>query len=109
MLHPSVVFWQGSFDKVINQDESCLIMVNFIHRIPQEELREEMQQVLLKNNVKLIVLDTFSRNENTVYEHSHCGVELFGGKYRRIRKSRGFTATQGARRYIEYWEKIENY
>lgn len=107
VLHPSAIFLQGSFDQCISRDETCLIMVNFIHRIPCDELKKEMQRVLLKSNVKLVVLDTFLSNENTVYEYSHCGRELFAGKYKCIRKSRGFAAAQGARRYIEYWEKIE--
>ena len=107
VLHPSVIFLQGSFDNCVSREESCLIMVNFIHRIPYDELKQEMQKVFLKSNVNLVVMDTFSRNENTVYEYSHHGKELFDGKYRCIRRSRGFAAANGARRYIEYWEKIE--
>lgn len=107
LLHPSITFLQGSFDSCRNRDRVCLIMVNFIHMIPKEELREEIRQLLLMNKVELVILDTFSRNKDTEYLYSHCGEELFEGKYRCIRKSKAFAAAHGARRYIEYWEKTE--
>lgn len=107
LLHPSITFLQGSFDRCRNKDGVCLIMINFIHRIPKEELKEEMKSLLLANKVDLVVIDTFSRNENTEYLYSHCGEELFDGKYRRIRKSKAFSAAHGAKRYIEYWERID--
>lgn len=107
LLHPSITFWQGSFDRCINKDGVCLIMINFIHAIPKEELKEEMKRLLLANRVDLVVIDTFSRNKNTEYLYSHCGEELFDGKYRCIRKSKAFPAAHGAKRYIEYWERID--
>lgn len=106
LLHPSMTFVQGSFDKCKNKDRACLIMINFIHTIPKEELKKEMNRLLMTNSVDLVVLDTFSRNKNTEYLYSHCGEELFDGKYRCIRKSKAFPAAHGAKRYIEYWEKI---
>lgn len=108
LLHPSVTFMQGSFDRCVCRDDICLIMVNFIHKIPEDELKEEMQRVLSENRVRLVVLDTFSRNKRTGYIYSHCGEEMFEGKYKCIRRSRAFAAANGARRYVEYWEKIEN-
>lgn len=107
LLHPSIMFLEGSFDRCKNRDGCCLIMVNFIHMIPKEELKKEIGRFLLANKVDLVILDTFSRNKNTEYVYSHCGDELFDGKYKRIRKSRAFAAAHGARRYIEYWERID--
>lgn len=81
-------------------------MVGFIHVISYEELKVEIDEMMKKNNVRLFVIDTFRRNENTEYKYSHNGDELFGGKYRMIKKSRGFVAANNARRYIECWERI---
>lgn len=106
-LHPSITFQRGTFDSCVNRDGVCLIMVNFIHMIPKEELKEKIECLLLSNRVDLIVFDTFSRNKNTEYLYSHCGEELFDGKYRCIKKSKAFTAAHRAKRYIEYWEKID--
>lgn len=107
LLHPSITFQQGSFNSCVNRDRVCLIMINFIHMIPKEELKEEIRSLLLTNRVELVVFDTFQRNRNTEYLYSHCGEELLGEKYRRIRKSKAFAAAHGAKRYIEYWEKID--
>lgn len=107
LLHPSVMFLQGSFERCVSKDDICLIMVNFIHKIPKDELKEEMQRVLSENRVKLVIMDTFSRNKRTCYIYSHSGEDLFDGKYKCIRRSRAFAAANGARRYVEYWEKIE--
>lgn len=105
ILHPSVTFLQGSFDKVRIDGHSCLIMVDFIHRIPEEELKRSISSILLKNEIDLFVFDTFVKNESTEYMYSHRGEYLFGGTYECIRRSKGFAAAHGARRYIEYWEK----
>lgn len=107
LLHPSITFLHGSFSRCRNKARVCLIMVNFIHMIPEEELKKEMKRLLSRNNVDLVILDTFSRNKNTEYFYSHSGEELFDGKYTCIRKSKAFPAAHSAKRYIEYWEKID--
>lgn len=106
ILHPFVEFRTGSFKDVDVGKIDCLIMVNFIHRIPEDKLRHDVQTLIAHNQVKVIVFDTFKNNRNTEYLYSHRGEYLLGDKYRLIRRSRGFGASHGARRYIEYWEKI---
>lgn len=78
-LNPSTTFLKGSFEKCINKDHVCLIMMNFIHTIPEEKLKAEVQYLLLKNNVSLVIMDTFKRNKNTEYVYSHKGEYLLGG------------------------------
>ena len=64
-----------------------------------------MEKILTTGGIDLIVFDTFVRHENTVYKYSHIGERFLGNQYQRVKKSKGFAAAQGARRYIEYWEK----
>lgn len=105
-LHPSCTMILGSFDKVCVGKIDCLIMVNFLHLISEDELRDAMKTLLKRNCVELIVFDTLQGIEGTDYLHSHKGEYFLGEKYRRIKKSKGFIAAQGARRYIEYWELV---
>ena len=107
LLHPFVKFVNGSFCNVQEERIDCLIMVDFIHKIPEDNLRNEILNLFKRNmKVDLIVFDTFRNNQDTEYLYSHKGEYLFDGKYRLLRRSRGFRASHGARRYIEYWEKI---
>lgn len=106
VLHPFIEFMNGSFEDVNLKKIDCLIMVNFIHTIPQEELINKMQILLAKAQIDLIVFDTFKNSRGTEYLYSHKGEDLFGGKYKLHRRSRGFAAAHGARRYIEYWKRI---
>lgn len=104
-LHPFVKFYKGSFDSVSVGKIDCLIMVNFIHQISEDILADRVQALLKKSQVELVVFDTFENNQGTEYLYSHRGEYLLQGKYRLLRRSRGFSAAHGARRYIEYWEK----
>ena len=52
----------------------------------------------------MFVLDTFRNNEGTEYKYSHDGNFLFNGMYKLLKRSHGFAASNGARRYIEYWK-----
>ena len=109
VLHPSVNFAIGSMKNIkIDENLDVVIMVNFIHRIPTKELKECIENMIVKNKVKMFVIDVFCRNEGTCYEYSHDGKVLFGPNYKRIRKSKCFEAAEGAVRYIEYWERVEN-
>lgn len=103
-LHPRVRFCKGTFDDIACGDINCLIMVNFIHLIPCDRLKSEIDAVLKKNRVKMFVLDSFKNNEGTEYVYSHNGEYLFGGKYKLVRRSKGFVCAHGAQRYIEYWQ-----
>lgn len=107
ILHPSVEFCQGSFRDIAicASGGNCLIMVDFIHTISEEDLKAKIENVINTGKIDLVVFDTFAKYENTVYQYSHRGEYLLGNGYRCIRKSKGFAAAQGARRYIEYWEK----
>lgn len=105
ILHPTIDFIEGSFDSVRVGKIGCLIMVNFLHRISEEDLLKEMRALLERNTVDLIVFDSFTGHEAASWV-SHNGDILFDGKYKLIRKSRGFATVHGIRRHIEYWEKI---
>lgn len=106
-LHPNVIFQEGSFDKVSVRGEiDCLIMINFIHNIPELTLRMEIQNLLKKNTVKLFVFDTFNKTDDSLYRYSHKGEYLLGENYKLVKKSKGFLAANRTRRYVEYWEKV---
>lgn len=103
LLYPKVQFCKGSFSDIAHGEINCLIMINFIHMIPHDRLKKEIDAVLKKNRVRMFVLDTFSENEGTEYEYSHDGKYLFDGKYKLARRSEGIACAHGAKRYIEYW------
>lgn len=105
IMNPNVKFKVGTFSDVNCGHIDALIMVNFIHSISPDLLRAQITSLLSKNNVKMFVIDTFVNHTNTEYTFSHSGNELFGEKYILKKRSRGFVAAHGARRYIEYWEK----
>lgn len=108
ILHPTVKFHKGSFDDIDCGEINCLIMVGFIHMIPYNKLKKEIEIVLKNNRVKMFVLDTFTDNEGTEYIYSHNGEYLFDRRYRLARKSKGFSCMHGAKRYIEYWCCVKN-
>lgn len=103
LLYPKVKFHKGSFKDIDCGDINCLIMLNFIHMIPHDRLKDQIDAVLAKNRVKLFVLDTFTENEGTEYVYSHDGEYLFGGKYKLAKRSKAIPCAHGAKRYIEYW------
>ena len=104
LLHPDVIFHQGTFENVNCKNIRYLIMVNFIHVIPPDKLKKSIEQILDKNKVEMFVLDTFRNNEGTEYIYSHDGNYLFNGRYKRIKRSKEFIVAHGAKRYIEYWK-----
>lgn len=104
LVHSKVIFCKGSFGDVNCHEIKCLIMINFIHVIPPYKLKEDIDQILSKCRVEMFVLDTFRSNIGTEYSYSHDGKYLFDGKYKLIKRSRGFMAAHGAKRYIEYWQ-----
>lgn len=108
LLHPDIKFYNGTFADINCGEINCLIMVNFIHMIPCDKLKKNIDIVLKNNRVEMFVLDTITDNEGTVYEYSHNGKYLFNGKYKMVRKSEIFPCVQGAKRHIEYWRIRED-
>lgn len=106
LVHPSVRFYQGSFEDVQVGNISCLIMVNFIHGIHPELLKRSVQTVLAKNRIEMVVIDTMQRIKYSDYFYSHNGEMLFGEKYKMVWRSQAFTGAQGAKRYIEFWKQV---
>ena len=104
LVHPNVIFYQGTFRDVNYREISCLIMINFIHTIPTDKLKEDINRILNKSKVEMFVLDTFRNNKGTEYTYSHDGNYLFDGKYKLIKRSKGFIAAHNAKRFIEYWK-----
>lgn len=104
LIHPTVIFRKGTFNDIHCKNISCLIMINFVHAISYDELKKYIDEVLEKNRVEMFVLDTFRNNKKTEYKYSHDGNFLFSGKYKLFKRSQGFMASNGAKRYIEYWK-----
>lgn len=105
IMNPNVDFKVGTFADVSDGNIDVLIMVNFIHAIEPNSLRNQVKILLENNQVQMFVIDTFINNNNTEYRYSHCGGNLFGEDYILKKRSKGFDAANGARRYIEYWVK----
>lgn len=104
LLHPKIIFYEGTFKDVNCRKIRCLIMINFIHIIPPDKLKKDIENLLNKSQIEMFVLDTFRENMGTEYRYSHDGNYLFDGKYKLIKRSKGFLAAHGAKRYIEYWQ-----
>lgn len=104
LLHPHIIFHEGTFKDVNYCKIRCMLMINFIHAIPPDKLKEDMERILNKSRIELFVLDTFRENTGTEYKYSHDGNYLFGGKYKLIKRSKAFLAAHGAKRYVEYWK-----
>lgn len=107
ILHPTVKFHKGTFNDIDCGAINCLIMVDFIHMIPYDRLKSEIDIVLKNNRVKMFVLDTFTDNEGTEYVYSHNGENLFNGRYKLARRSAGIPCAHGVKRYIEYWRIVK--
>ena len=78
-------------------------MTNFIHMIPPQELKENIDFLLERLHIQYFVLDTVKGGE---YKYFHNGQHLFEDKYRMIRRSDRYTSSNGARRYEEIWECV---
>lgn len=101
-LYPRTIFSNGSFGEINCRDLCCLIMVNFIHEIPPEDLKD-MLTTIIECGVEMVVLDTFRGNKGTEYTYAHDGNFLLQEKFKLDRRSKGFRTNSGARRYIEWW------
>ena len=53
----------------------------------------------------MFVLDTIKNSAKISYAYEHHGQYLLGEKYCLYKRSKGFKAAGGAKRYIEYWIK----
>ena len=105
-LYPNVLFKLGSFQTIKGYDIELLIMVNFIHEIDLESLKNNIQELLYENRVKMIVIDRIENIDNSNYKYSHDGRVLFAGTgYVRTDLSVAYPAEGGAIRYVEWWEK----
>lgn len=80
-----------------------LIITNFIHNIPPEALKADLDILLRKYAVEYIVLDTVRGGSYRYYQK---GDYLFSGKYEIIKSSERYTAADGALRREEIWRII---
>lgn len=106
LLHPRTEFYKGSFEDVAIGRIDMLILLNFMHGIKEEELKEKIDFLIHRNDVRMICFDTFLRASED-YPYLHQGQKLFGNEYYLERRSRGFAAAGNNRRYIEFWGKCE--
>lgn len=107
LLHHDTEFIAGGFDKADFGDISCLIMVNFIHAISPNEMRDYMKNVLARNNVKFVCFDIVTNIEYTEYTYMHSGSEMLGDDYELFCTDYKYPAAHCAYRHIEYWKKKE--
>lgn len=107
ILQPKVEFKNGSFQNVEIGKIGCFIMVNFIHCINPKELKENINSILKENDVEMFVIDVIRNSTRSMYKYEHDGNYLFDKKYFLQKRSKGFQAAGGARRYIEYWIKVK--
>lgn len=107
-LHRDVIFRQGSFKDIKEEYIDCLIMVNFIHEIQSSELEKELNLLMNRTNIRLIVMDRITNIKGTHYKYEQHGEEFFPlYGYRLKFRSEKYNAAEGACRFIEYWEKIK--
>lgn len=107
-IHPFVKFRHGTFEDVSHKDIACLIMVNFIHSISEEKLKESVRQLVSNNSVELIIIDVLEKIENSQYAYSHSGESILGSEFVRIQRVGPFEAEGQAKRYIEIYKKRWN-
>jgi len=108
ILHPNIKFTNGSFQDIEIGNIGCFIMVNFIHGIKPDDLKEQVDKLIIKNDIDMFVIDVIRNSTRSTYKYEHQGDYLFGEKYCLYKRSKGFQAAGGARRYIEYWIKVNS-
>lgn len=96
-------FKVGSFNEIKEKNIECLIMINFIHGMDQDELKECIRKISNNKNVKYIMMDHMDRIRYSEYENACSGDYILGGKYELIDKSETVHASHGALRCIELW------
>jgi len=72
-LHHDIEFTVGSFDKINHLNISVLIAVNFLHALPQDELRRMIHKLLAGNHVQYVIVDEVTG----FYEHLHKFTTIF--------------------------------
>lgn len=102
-LYRNIKFKQGSFADVELNQVGVLIMVNFIHNISPETLRDLLDEFLSNNATRVIVFDSVVNSDNSKYKYTHTAALLKNQSYRLLRKTKEYEVALGAIRHIEYW------
>lgn len=110
LVSPNVMYVKGSFDRISQKNISCLIMVGLTHGLEPIWLQEQIRNLLNRCDVDMFVIDIIKNRKSIEgkknYPYEQDGDMLFEGKYYLYKRSKGFPAAGGARRYIEYWAKL---
>ncbi len=103
ILHPGIRFRQGSFSQVKNKKNAVLILLDFLHMVPEDILKKSMSELCSCNHIQYIVVD---RVQSPPYRYSHDFEKIFQELgYDLYRKTRGFEAWKYTRRYIEIYKE----
>lgn len=104
IIHPLVVFKQGSITDISLGDIKLLVMVNWPQGIDGESLREWICQLKMSNVVDIFVVDSFFKSSKS-YPYCHDWGQILGDDYKLKYRSWGFEAAEDNRRFIEFWER----
>ena len=105
-IYPRVEFCKGSFYDLTGTVK-MVVMVNFIHTIPEGELKRAVQYLITNCQVEVFVIDVLENIGNSSYRYSHRSEYMFGGKnYFLLNRKGPYPAEGGALRYVEFWKLI---
>lgn len=104
-LHTDIEFNVGSFNDITDKNIELFIMVNFLHDISGDVIKEAINGLISRNCIKIFIIDRLENIDNSNYSYAHNGEEIFGENYELRHRSNPISAEGGAQRYIECWEK----
>ena len=94
--HPRMDFYAGGVDSIPVDHIDALLLINWLSGVPADTVHDLLRSVL--GRAKIIVFDNVEG-----YKFFHDGNYLFDGRYVLLGKSKIFSASHGATRWIEYW------
>lgn len=102
LIHPTIKFEQGTFNKIKGKKISFLIAVNFLHEIDTKLVTEYLNFANKHNVIRYIVVDKVA---SPPYQYSHdYNVIMQQLGYSEAWRSRGYKAWNESRRYIIFYK-----
>jgi trans-aconitate methyltransferase len=93
-MHPDIHFQCGSFDDISGKTIDLLIVVNFPHRIPPDQMKNYMTQLGERNRLKYLVVDKVR------YAYYHDYDVILGERWRKVWESRPFESDRTVMCYL---------
>ncbi len=106
LVHPMTRFHYGSFGDVKIGNIYILIALGFFHRQSDKYIKSFFIDLFKNNDVKYVILESFTNTDNSCYEYSPDGEVVFEGIFDCVYKSSPLKAAGGAFRYIECWKRV---